>query len=502
MTQAKKQCFLRKLLSIFTNDTTDKERNENMTSFNMTINGQSVAADTTFNVINPADKSVVATCPKASVEQLNEAVSAAKAAFPTWSALDIAERREKLMALADAVEANGGEFMELLTKEQGKPMKGFGDMGSGFEFGGSLAWIRATASYDLKPEVIQDNEVARIETHRKPLGVVGSITPWNYPLLIAVWHTIPALLTGNTVVIKPSENTPLATLRFVQLANEILPAGVLNIVTGDGEIGAAMSAHKDISKIVFTGSTPTGKSIMKTASCNLKRLTLELGGNDAGIVLADADIEDIAPKIFATSFINNGQTCAALKRLYVHEDVHDQLCEALTGIAQSMKTGNGLDEASDFGPLQNEEQLNIVKSLAADAKERGANFLCGGEATDDSGYYYPITLVNNITDGARLVDEEQFGPILPIIKFSDIDDAVARANSSNNGLGGSVWSRDLEKAQAIASRLECGSAWVNYHAMIQPDAPFGGVKDSGFGVEFGEAGLKEFTSNQTLYIYQ
>lgn len=473
-----------------------------MKEFNLIINGDSVGTTDYFDVINPADKSVVARCPKATTAQLNDAVAAAKAAFPAWSALTYAERRDQLMQLADAVEANGEELMTLLTKEQGKPTKGFADLGASFELGGALAWIRATASMDLEPETIQDNELARIELHRKPLGVVGSITPWNYPLLIGIWHIIPALLTGNTVVMKPSEMTPLTVLRFGEIAKDILPDGVLNVVTGEGDIGAAMTSHKDIQKIVFTGSTPTGKAIMKSAADNLTRLTLELGGNDAGIVLADADIAAFAPKIFATSFINNGQTCAALKRLYVHESVHDELCEALTNMANSMKTGNGFDEDTDFGPLQNGKQLDIVKALAKDAKDRGANFLCGGEVTDESGYFYPITLVSNIDDGARLVDEEQFGPILPIIKFSDVEEAVASANRLQVGLGGSVWSQDLEKAQSIASRLECGTVWINNHAMVQPDAPFGGVKDSGFGVEFGEAGLKEFTFIQTVQIFK
>lgn len=473
-----------------------------MKEFNLIINGESVGTTDYFDVINPADKSVIARCPKATTAQLNDAVAAAKSAFPAWSALTYEERRDRLMQLADAIEDNAEELMTLLTKEQGKPTKGFADLGAGFEFGGTLAWIRATASMTLEPQVIQDNDTARIELHRKPLGVVGSITPWNYPLLIGIWHIIPALLTGNTVVMKPSEMTPLTVLRFGEIAKDILPAGVLNIVTGEGDIGAAMTSHQDIQKIVFTGSTPTGKAIMKSAADNLTRLTLELGGNDAGIVLADADIAACAPKIFATSFINNGQTCAALKRLYVHESVHDELCEALTNMANSMKTGDGFDEDTDFGPLQNQEQLNIVKALAKDAKERGANFLCGGDVIDESGYFYPITLVSNINDGARLVDEEQFGPILPIIKFSDVEEAIDSANRLQVGLGGSVWSQDIEKAQKIASRLECGTVWINNHAMIQPDAPFGGVKDSGFGVEFGEAGLKEFTFIQTVQTFK
>lgn len=469
-----------------------------MKAFNLIINGESVSTTDYFDVINPADKSVIARCPKANVEQLNEAVSAAKTAFSAWSALTYSERRVKLMQLADAIEAQAETFITLLTKEQGKPINGFAGLGSGFELGGTLAWIRSTASMELTAETIQDNEEAHIAIHRKPIGVVGSITPWNYPLLIGIWHMIPALITGNTVVIKPSEMTPLTTLLFGEIAKDILPKGVVNVVAGAGDIGAAMSAHKDIDKIIFTGSTPTGKAIMKSAAENLKRLTLELGGNDAAIVLADADIKAIASKIFATSFINNGQTCAALKRLYVHETVHDQLCEAMTNIAVSMKTGNGINEDTDFGPLQNEKQLDIVKALAQDAKERGANFLCGGEVVDETGYFYPITLVNNIQDGARLVDEEQFGPILPIIKFSNIEDAIVSANRLAVGLGGSVWSTDITRAQDIASRLECGTVWINNHAMVQPDAPFGGVKDSGFGVAFGEAGLKEFTFIQTM----
>ncbi|WP_019672209.1 aldehyde dehydrogenase family protein [Psychrobacter lutiphocae] len=471
-----------------------------MKQFNLLINGNSISTTEHFDIINPANKSVVAQSPKANIEHLNDAVAAANAAFPKWSALTYQQRRDLLIKIADIIESNGDELMQLLTKEQGKPLKGFANLGSGFEFGGTLAWIRATASMELAPEVIQDNETARIELHRKPLGVIGSITPWNYPLLISIWHIIPALLTGNTVVLKPSEMTPLTVLRFGELIKDILPAGVLNIVSGDGSIGASMSSHQDIQKIVFTGSTATGKAIMKSASVNLKRLTLELGGNDAAIVLEDADIKAITPKIFATAFINNGQTCAALKRLYVHESVHDELCTALTSMAGNMKTGNGLVEDTDFGPLQNKKQFEIVNSLAEDARKNGANFLCGGEVIDDSGYFYPITLVNNIKDGTRLVDEEQFGPILPIIKFSNIEDAINSANRLSFGLGGSVWSTDIEKAQQIASRLECGTVWINNHAMIQPDAPFGGVKASGFGVEFGLDGLKEFTSIQTVQI--
>lgn len=471
-------------------------------TFSLWINGKAAAGASTFDVINPADKSVVAACPQASHEQLEQAVAAANDAFPAWAATPWQERSNLLLKLADAVEANMAELSELLTKEQGKPQKGFADMGAGFEMGGTVAWIRGTAGLTLPVETIQQDDDVTIELHRKPLGVVGSITPWNYPLLISIWHIIPAMLAGNTVVMKPSSMTPLTVLRFAELANGILPPGVLNVVTGDGGLGSKITGHKDIAKIVFTGSTPTGRSIMKNAADNLKRLTLELGGNDAAIVLDDADVATSAQKIFATAFINNGQTCAALKRLYVQDGIYDELCAALTDIAKSVTTGNGMNPDSDFGPLQNENQLNIVKEMAQDAKARGARFLTGGEQTDTSGYYFPITLVADIEDGAKLVDEEQFGPILPIIRFSDVEDAIRRANNNPNGLGGSVWSQNIDRAREIAARLECGTVWINHHAVVQPNVPFGGVKQSGFGVEFGEAGLKEFTSIHSLYVYQ
>jgi len=358
------------------------------------------------------------------------------------------------------------------------------------------ASMRATAEFSLPVEVIQDDAQARIEVRRKPLGVVGSITPWNWPLMIAIWHVIPALRTGNTVVIKPSSLTPLTTIRFAELSNEVLSPGVLNIVTAECGIGSAVASHPDIAKMVFTCSTPIGKNIMQSACGNLKRLTLELGGNDAGIVLPDVSVEEIVPKIFAAAFNNNGQTCVALKRLYVHEDIH----AALTKVATGVSTGNGLEKGVDLGPLQNKDQLDLVVALAEDTRKAGGRFLCGGIKPGGIGYFYPVTLVADVNDGMRLADEEQFGPILPISKYSDIDEAIRRANNSPFGLGGSVWAKDIEKAKILAMRLECGSAWVNTHADIQPNAPFGGMKESGFGVEFAREGLAEYTSIQTVKV--
>ncbi len=470
-----------------------------MTDYSMLINGKSVGAKTSIEVLNPATEAVIATVPEASPAQLDEAVAAARQALPGWSGQSLEERRALILKIADRLEENIGELAQLLSEEQGKPIDGFAGLGAMFELGGSLAWIRYTASLDLPVEVIQDNDEARIEVHRKPVGVVGSITPWNYPLLITCWHIIPGLLAGCTVVAKPSEYTPLTVLKAMHLISDLLPPGVLNIVTGKGGLGAAISSHPDIDKIVFTGSTRTGKRIMEAAADNLKRLTLELGGNDAAIVLPDTNVAEAAGKIFATAMINNGQTCAALKRLYVHEDIYDEMCEALAGIAGSVKTGPA-SESPDFGPIQNKMQYDRVCELAESAKADGATFLTGGEPMPGPGYFFPVTIVKDIPESSRLVQEEPFGPILPVVSFSDVEDALEKANAVSVGLGGSAWSSDVAAAQKLASRLECGTAWVNNHAMIHPDAPFGGVKQSGVGVEFGRYGLVEYTNIQTLQI--
>lgn len=470
-----------------------------MSDYSMLINGKAATAEHSIDVVNPATEAVIATVPEASLAQLDEAVAAARSALPEWSARSMDERRALILKIADRLEENMGELAQLLSEEQGKPIEGFAGLGAMFELGGSLAWIRYTASLDLPVEVIQDNDEARIEVHRKPVGVVGSITPWNYPLLITCWHIIPGLLSGCTVVAKPSEYTPLTVLKAMHLISDLLPAGVVNIVTGKGPLGAAISSHADIDKIVFTGSTRTGKRIMEAAADNLKRLTLELGGNDAAIVLPDTNVAEAAGKIFATAMINNGQTCAALKRLYVHEDIYDEMCKALAAIAGSVKTGPA-SESPDFGPIQNKMQYDRVCELAESAKADGATFLTGGEPMPGPGYFFPVTIVKDIPENSRLVQEEPFGPILPVVSFSDVEDALERANAVSVGLGGSVWSSDVPAAQKLASRLECGTAWVNNHAMIQPDAPFGGVKQSGVGVEFGRYGLVEYTNIQTLQI--
>lgn len=461
----------------------------------MIIDGEKFATTKTFDVIDPARGEVFAQCPLADVAVLDAAVAAARRAFRGWADTPIDDRAAALNRIADALEADKETLATILSTEQGKPRSGA--LG---EIGAAIGWIRATAKLRPPVEVIQDDEKLSIEVHRKPLGVVGSITPWNHPVLIATWHIMPALMAGNTVVVKPSSYTPLSTLRLVEIANAHLPRGVLNAVTGEGGLGRAITGHTGIDKIVFTGSTPTGRNIMSNAANTLKRLTLELGGNDAAIVLPDADIDAIAPVIFAKSFGNSGQTCAALKRLYVHDSIYDALSEKIATLARAAKVGPATDPASQYGPLQNKAQFDLVRDLADDARAHGGKFLAGGEPTDGAGYFFPLTVVTEVTDGMRVVDEEQFGPILPIIRYTDVEDAIARANANENGLGGSIWSSDIKRAESLARRLECGTAWVNDHSAISPAAPFGGAKQSGLGVEFGHWGLEEYMQVQTVRI--
>ncbi len=467
-----------------------------MNDYKLLIDGQWVeGACEPFKVTNPATLETVATCANGTTEQLDLAVQAAQRAFKSWQHVSHEERKAILHRIADEIAANRDELAALIVAEQGKP---FG-LAIG-EVEGGIAWTRYTAETEIPVEVFEDTEDKLIEGHRKPLGVVASITPWNWPFMIAIWHIMPALRTGNTVISKPSGLTPLSTIKLVEIINNHLPAGVINIVTGERGIGSGITAHPGINKIVFTGSTPTGQSVMRNAADNLKRLTLELGGNDAAIVLPGTDVSNVAPAIFGAAFLNMGQTCGALKRLYVHESLYEEMSAALADIAKQQVVGNGMDESVNFGPVQNKDQLDLVTGLVDDAKTRGARILCGGAPLDQVGYFYPPTIVADISNEAPLVQEEQFGPVLPVIKYTDVETAIEMANGIDMGLDGSVWGPDTQEATTIASRLECGTTFVNTHAEIQPNVPFGGCKMSGFGVEFGLEGLLEYTAMQVVHI--
>ncbi|MEQ8282886.1 MAG: aldehyde dehydrogenase family protein [Parvibaculum sp.] len=463
-----------------------------MSAYKLLIGGKLVDGDMTMDVVNPATEEVLAKAPRASEAQLNAAVAAAKTAFPAWAKTPIAERKQALLKIADAIEANGAELARLLTQEQGKPI---GDATG--EVYGTAAFFRYFTMLDLPVKVIEDSEGKKVEAHRKPLGVIGAIVPWNFPLILMAFKLPPALLAGNTVVLKPAPTTPLTSLKLGELIKDILPAGVLNIITDANDLGAALTAHPDVRKISFTGSTATGAKVMAGAAGLLKRITLELGGNDAGIVLDDVNPKEAAPKLFQSAFQNSGQVCIAMKRLYVHESIYDEMCAELATLADNAVIGDGLEQGTQFGPLQNKMQFDKVRELIEDAKKNG-KVIAGGGTVDKPGYFIRPTIVRDITDGARLVDEEQFGPVLPVIKYSDPQDAVARANASPYGLGGSIWSSDPKRAYDLATQMSSGSVWINKHADLAPNIPFGGAGMSGLGSELGEEGLLEFTQLQVI----
>ena len=458
-----------------------------MTEYKLLIGGKLVDGDSSMDVIDPATEEVLAVCPRGSLAQMDAAVAAAKTAFPAWARRPIAERRAMLIALADAVEARQTDLARLLTQEQGKPLAE-----ATAEIIYTCAFIRYLSNLDLPVKVIEDNETRRVEQHRLPLGVVGAITPWNFPVLITGFKIPPALLAGNTVVIKPAPTTPLTTLKLGEIIAEIFPPGVVNIVTDLNDLGGHLTQHPDVAKISFTGSTDTGHKVMASAASTLKRLTLELGGNDAAIVLPSADPATVAPGIFAGAFMNAGQVCLAIKRAYVHESIYDDMVTRLAELADSAVVDNGLQQGATIGPLQNKMQYEKVKGFLADARADG-RIVTGGETLDRAGYFIRPTIVADIDDSSRLVREEQFGPILPVLKYSDPEDALRRANNSPWGLGGSVWGTDREQTRDIAMRMQAGTAWINKHLDFGPNIPFGGAKKSGVGVELAEEGLAEFT---------
>ncbi|MEJ0094965.1 MAG: aldehyde dehydrogenase family protein [Methylocella sp.] len=463
-----------------------------MNEFKLLIGGRLTSGFTTLDVINPATGEVLALAPRADRAQLDQAVSAAKAAFPAWAAKPIRERGALLAALADALETQQGDFARLLTEEQGKPLPQ-----ALYEIAGSIALIRYFASLDLPLKVLKEDATQKVVQQRSPLGVVAAITPWNLPMLLLIVKVAPALLAGNTVVAKPAPTTPLTTLKFGEICAKILPPGVMNIIVDANDLGGALTSHPDVAKVAFTGSTATGKKVMENAAGTLKRLTLELGGNDAAIVLDDVDVKDVASKVYAGAMLNAGQVCLAIKRLYVHDSQYDEICEELGQLAREAVVDDGLKQGTQMGPLQNKAQFEKIKGFLEDAKQNGT-IVAGGEALDRKGYFIQPTIVRDISDDARLVREEQFGPVLPVLRYSEINDAIARANDTDYGLGGTVWSKDSDRAFEVASKINSGMVWINQHMAISPDVPRGGAKQSGFGAELGQEGLEEFTQAKII----
>jgi acyl-CoA reductase-like NAD-dependent aldehyde dehydrogenase len=460
----------------------------------MLLDGHRVTTDTEADVIDPAVGAPFATVPEATAAHVDEAVTAAERAFREWRAAE-ALRRDALEACAKALKANADVIAPVLSREQGKPLRH-----ARGEVLGAARWFSHFASVSIESERLQDDASKRIEILRKPLGVVAAITPWNFPVTLLAWKLAPALRAGNTVVAKPSPFTPLSSLMVADALREILPPGVLNVLTGGNELGATLAAHPGVRKVSFTGSVATGKKVMRAAADDLKRITLELGGNDPAIVLDDADLDALAEPLFWAAFHNSGQVCTAVKRLYVPSSLHDRLVAKLVERARRTKVGSGLEPDVELGPINNLPQLERVLGLLDDAREAGGRIEVGGERLERPGYFVPPTVVTEVGRGTRLVDEEQFGPVLPVVRYERLDDALEQANATHFGLGASVWTSNLERGEAVARELEAGTSWVNHHLDLGPAQPFGGHKWSGLGLENGRWGLEELTQLQLISV--
>ena len=465
------------------------------TDFTLLIDGKPATSASSLEVINPATGRVFARCPAAGRRELDQAVEAARRAFPAWRALSYTERAERIARFCQSLRQHQDELARLLTLEQGKPLQQARD-----EITRAASQSEGMTKIPIVPQVLEDNEQRHIELQWFPLGVAGIITPWNAPINLAAGPLTSALYTGNCVVLKPSPYTPLCTLKMGELANEHFPPGVINVLAGGDDLGRWMTEHPGIDKIGFTGSVEAGKEVMAAAAKTLKRVTLELGGNDAAIVLDDVDAKAIAPKLFFASFVNSGQVCMAIKRIYVHERVYDEVCDALAAQARKAKVGSGLEADTELGPIQNRAQYDRVVGILEETRRSGARIVAGGDVPATEGYFIPPTIVADIDENSRLVREEQFGPIVPVLKFVDEEDALRRANDTRYGLSGSVWSSDPDRAAALASRLEVGTAWVNHHRATSATVPFGGAKESGIGRVYSEMGLKAYLEPRVISV--
>ena len=467
-----------------------------MTDYKNLIDGEMVDNGEWLEVLNPANEQVVGRVPAAGKDELDRAVAAARHAFKSWKKTSHEERQQVIQGIAAAIKENADELFRLLTTEQGKP-----HAQAQQEIYGAAGLAAAQSTLTLDDVVNQDDDTRLSRTRRVPVGVVGGIVPWNFPIMMAIQKIVPALVAGCTIVLKPSPFTPLTTLRIAELIKDVVPAGTVNIITGEDTLGPLITGHPDIDKITFTGSTATGKKIMEGAAGDLKRITLELGGNDASIVLPDADVQKVAEQLFWSSFSNAGQVCIAAKRIYIHEDIYDDLSKAIAEYAKTVVVGDGSQQGTGVGPIQNKKQYERVLELIQDAKDNGYKFLTGGDKDPSgTGYYVPITILDNPPEDARIVAEEQFGPVMPLMKFGSVDEVIERANNSEYGLAGAVWTKDTDKGVEIAEQLETGTVWINEFMQLSPFAPFGGHKQSGFGAEYGIDGLKEFTYPQVITV--
>ncbi|KAF1962855.1 aldehyde dehydrogenase-like protein [Byssothecium circinans] len=463
------------------------------------INGKLVPTPTTRHTIDPSTGEPLYEVPVARKEDLDTAVSAARTAFQTWSRTTFSERAALLLAFADAIEENREDLEKLQTMEQGKPI-GLAKM----EFDMTIQWLRTFATMEVKDELLQDDEEKTVYSTFPPLGVCGGIVPWNWPVLLGFGKVGPALITGNTFIMKPSPFTPYCDLKLGELAMSIFPPGVFQVLSGGDELGPWMTDHPGIDMISFTGSIPTGKRIAAACAKTLKRYVLELGGNDAAIVCEDVDIEKCLPKIAIMAFLNSGQICMLAKRIYVHEKIYDKFRDAMVEFTKNnIKTGGGFEENVTVGPVQNKMQFELVKDMYSEIEKQGWKCALEGKVVQGAkGYLIEPAIIDNPPEDSRIVVEEPFGPIVPLLKWSDDDDVIARANALETGLGASIWSKDLVRAEIMGRQISAGSVWINSHFDVAPNVPFGGHKQSGIGMEWGIEGLKHYTNSRSLWVWK
>ncbi|KAI0154531.1 aldehyde dehydrogenase [Xylariaceae sp. FL1272] len=464
-------------------------------TFYNVIDGKLEKGGTTRRTVNPATLDANPEAPISGPQDVDRAVQAAQKAAKLWARVSWSERRTALKDYVAALEQNSDAFVQMVVREQGKP-----PFWAKQEFDQAVSFLKGFCELSLPTETIEDTEEREVFTHYVPIGVTVGIIPYNYPVFLACGKLGPALLTGNAFILKSSPFTPYTSLKLAELGMRFFPPGVFQALSGDDNLGPLLTQHPGVNMISFTGSASTGKKIMAECAGVLKRMTLELSGNDPAIVCADVDPVTVAGKLALFAFCNAGQICMSVKRIYVHSTVYDQVLAAMVETAKSLKIGS--EEDAFLGPVTNDVQFERLKALFKGLETNGLTIAVGGAEPlpERTGYFFPATIVDNPPDDAAIVEQEQFGPVIPLLKWSDESDVIRRANSTDTGLGASVWTRDSGQAKRIADQLEAGNVWVNTHAEIMPNTPFGGHKQSGLGREWGVEGLKSYCNLRSVYM--
>ncbi|KXJ87558.1 aldehyde dehydrogenase [Microdochium bolleyi] len=473
------------------------------TTFRNIINGKLVSTTQTRHTPNPSTLEPNPEVPIATPQDVDDAVASARAAAKGWAATPLAERQKAVTDFAAALRDNADAFAQMLVREQGKPLAVAQD-----ELNRAAQWLEVQARLPFPEEIVEDSAERVVKTRYVPVGVAVGIVPWNYPVMLACGKIAPALITGNALIVKPSPFTPYCNLKLVELAQAFFPSGVIQALSGDDNLGPWLTANEGVDKVSFTGSTATGKLVMQSCAKTLKRVTLELGGNDPAIIFPDVDIADTAAKTAQFAFLNSGQICVAIKRIYVHSSIYREFLEAFVAVTKSLQVGDGLSEGVFVGPVQNKMQYDRVRGFLDNIQATKATIAYGGATTDHGdapavqglgkGYFVQPTVVDNPPDTSRIVVEEPFGPVVPLLKWDTEEEVIARANNSDAGLGASIWTKDLQCAERVAAQLQAGSVWVNSHLDLRPDATFAGHKKSGIGAEWGVEGLRSYCNPQTI----